>query len=154
MGDFERTFGAGADAVDIIERFARQESREAARQKSFDEKKQESIDNSFPKFIEHFELAYEGFERHGHIDVLLDYAILRNPEAELQLQVQRHKLKEVHRVEKEALPCSLRMNDLEELIAPIARVGIGALMMAGISGKEINAIYAVLRKGRYSNGGE
>ena len=154
MGDFERTFGVGADAVDIIDRFARQESRENARQKSSDEKKHDSIDNSFPKFIEHFELAYEGYERHGHIDVLLNYAIQRNREAALQLQVQRHKLMEVHRMEKEALPCSLRVEDLEELIAPIARVGIGALMMAGISGEEIRAIYAVLRYGRYSNGGE
>lgn len=155
MGDFERTFGAGADAVDIIDRFSRQKSRENALQKKHDEHKEiNSIDSSFPKFIKDFGLAYEGVDPHGHIDVLLNYAIQRNREGAFQLQVQQHKLKDVHRIEKEAFPHSLSVKDLEELIAPIARVGIGALMMAGISGDEIKAIYAVLRRERYSNGRE
>jgi hypothetical protein len=32
LGDFEDTFGTGSDAVDIIDRFARQEARETAQQ--------------------------------------------------------------------------------------------------------------------------
>lgn len=176
LGGFEDVFGAGADAVSIIDRSSRPESLENARQSDLrkEMKSDEDINEitangepfndlpeiggghgnwissgtTFSDFIEVFEDTY----RHGnvgdHISDLLSYAAFRIPEITKTLRAQWRELHIFNEMRNGEWDLS---NDcMEELVAPIARAGIGALMMAGISGEEIKEIYGILYRGRYT----
>ena len=101
---------------------------------------------SFNEFIEAFSDAYDHGNRGDHIGVLLEYAACRNPEVIRSLRRQWCEFQSVKKLDLSELTIA----SCEEKISPIARAGIGALMMVGISAEDIKAIYGVLRHGRYT----
>ena len=174
MGDYQDVFGSHSDAVDTIDRISRQETMGA---KKSDESWEDSADDlelaamlrrnspferlpgvsgiisckgkpslSFNEFIEAFSDAYNHGNRGDHVGVLLEYAACRNPEVIRALRRQWCKFQAAKRLDLS----DLTIASCEDQIAPIARAGIGALMMVGISAEDIKAIYGVLHHGRYT----
>lgn len=174
MGDYQDDFGSHLDAVDVIDRISCQETMDTnqsgenwedgasdfelaamlRRNSPFEGLPGVSAiiscsgepSLSFDAFIEAFSDAYDHGNRGDHVGVLLEYAACRNPEAIRSLRRRWCEFQSAKKIDLSELTIA----SCEEKIAPIARAGIGALMMVGISGEEIKAIYGALRHGRYT----